>query len=742
MLTLLHRPLRPKRLKWLQNAPPEESFLSFGLKWACAVLTVAASLVFGIWAPLSYQATIDSNKGNAAVRTSALEVASAAYAAVTVQATAIADVQTRMKAIGQLALLDFCLTQTALPPCSSVIDVYFGSGQTAFASLASYLGPTAASGPRGSAASSVSVSTLPSTTTESPPDSATSMTTAFPLPTTTTESPPGSETSVPTTSTLPSTTTESPPGSATSVATVPPLPSAPVGAPPRTTGLPAIYRTFPIFTPLSSSLALLARRSFTKLASSRATQKPRQRLSLIERHLKPHSTFELNTPYSTERLSSPYKEEDEVPHNPLVREAPKDIVASASKSSGKKETDPEDETKGKKASKMSSQPPHATLLIPGPIEFSDEVLGSMSHYSESHVGPAFVQTFSTVLTQLRSLFQTTSPDSQPFVISGSGTLGWDMVAANLAEPGEDVLVLHTGYFADSFADCFSTYGVNPTQLKAPIGERPQLPEIEAALKEKEYKLLTVTHVDTSTGVLSEIKDLASMVKRVSPETLVVVDGVCSVGCEEICFDEWGIDVVLTASQKAIGCPAGLCIMMCSGKAMEVFKNRKTPPGSYFASMKNWTPIMQNYEAGKASYFATPSPQLIHALQTALTQLLSLPLPQRFAQHRAISQKIKTHITSTLGLKQLASDPANQANGMTAIWLPEGVTPPEILPLLAKRGVVFAGGLHKQIAARYVRFGHMGVSVMDEGRGDVEKALEALGGAVEELGVKGKPSQGV
>ena len=190
---------------------------------------------------------------------------------------------------------------------------------------------------------------------------------------------------------------------------------------------------------------------------------------------------------------------------------------------------------------------------------------------------------------LRKLVQTSDPSSQPFVVSGSGTLGWDMVAANLAEPGDDALVLHTGYFADSFADCFSTYGVNATQLKAPIGDRPQLPEIEQALKQKKYKLLTVTHVDTSTGVLSEVRALSGLVHRISPETLVVVDGVCSVGCEEICFDEWGLDVVLTASQKAIGCPAGLCIMMCSGRAIESFKNRKTPPGSYFASFKNWLP---------------------------------------------------------------------------------------------------------------------------------------------------------
>lgn len=87
----------------------------------------------------------------------------------------------------------------------------------------------------------------------------------------------------------------------------------------------------------------------------------------------------------------------------------------------------------------------------------------------------------------------------------------------------------------------------------------------------------------------------------------------------------------------------------------------------------------------------------------------------------------------MGLKQLASKPENQANGMTAIYLPDGVKPPEILPLLLKRGVIFAGGLHKDIAAKYIRLGHMGVSVMDEKRDDVERALKALKEGLSEVG---------
>ena len=142
--------------------------------------------------------------------------------------------------------------------------------------------------------------------------------------------------------------------------------------------------------------------------------------------------------------------------------------------------------------------------------------------------------------------------------------------------------------------------------------------------------------------------------------------------------------------------------------------------------------MQNYEAKKPSYFATPSPQLIHALHTTLTQILSRPLSERFAVHRETSQRIKSIVTS-MGLKQLASDPENQANGMTAIYLPDGVKAPEILPNLLKKGVIFAGGLHKEIAAKYIRFGHMCISVMDPDQPDIGKALDALKTGLTDLG---------
>ena len=338
----------------------------------------------------------------------------------------------------------------------------------------------------------------------------------------------------------------------------------------------------------------------------------------------------------------------------------------------------------------------------------------MSHPSMSHVGLPFVHVFGESLELFREVLNATK-DAQPFVIAGSGTLGWDMVASNLCEKEDNALVLHTGYvwlfcyllilpllidryFGDSFAECLQIYGANVTQLKAPIGSRPSLSQIEQALRSKQYKILTITHVDTSTGVLSDIKSIAELTRRVSPSTLVVVDGVCSVGCEEINFSEWDLDIVLTASQKALGVPPGLSLLLASSRAMKVFHNRKGPETSYFASWKKWLPIMQAYESRKPMYFATPPVQLIYALNTSLKQILERPLADRLADHKKGSQMVKDFVEKTLGLKTLPDSRAESANGMTAVWIPEGVKLQELLPKIASQQVVFAGGLHKEIAS--------------------------------------------
>lgn len=189
------------------------------------------------------------------------------------------------------------------------------------------------------------------------------------------------------------------------------------------------------------------------------------------------------------------------------------------------------------------QPEHRLTLIPGPIEFSDDVLASMAIPSQAHTSPDFIYTFQYVLQNLRKLFKSTDANTQGYVLSGSGTLGWDVAATNIIEPGEKVLVLSTGFFSDSFAECLKVYGADVDVITAEIGDVVPLDKIKDQLQKEKYAAITITHVDTSTSVVSDVEAISKVVKEVSPETLIIVDGVCSVGVEDIEFDKWGLDFV-------------------------------------------------------------------------------------------------------------------------------------------------------------------------------------------------------
>ncbi|PWN47915.1 putative AGX1-alanine-glyoxylate transaminase [Violaceomyces palustris] len=388
------------------------------------------------------------------------------------------------------------------------------------------------------------------------------------------------------------------------------------------------------------------------------------------------------------------------------------------------------------SSQEFKQAPHKLLVIPGPIEVADDVLLANAHPSMSHVSPDFVPVFGDCIRMMRQVLY--APNSQPFITSGSGTLGWDQVAANVVEPGDEVLVLNTGYFGDSFAECLEVYGAKVTQIKAPIGSKPTLDEVEAALKQKKYKAMTFTHVDTSVATLADAKGLGELVARVSPETVVVLDGVCSVASEEIRMEEWGIDVVLTASQKGLGCPPGLCIVAASKKAIAAFEARSVPPNSYFASWKKWLPVMRAYEAGTGAYFATPPTNLIYALHRSLTTITkgSVSLEERFKMHVEASNRVKSFVTE-LGLKQLVQDGFKDgAHGMTAVRYPEGLQASDLLPKLVAKNVVVAAGLHAVVKNEYFRIGHMGVTVVnDKERGDLDHLLKSIKEALLESGYK-------
>ena len=363
-------------------------------------------------------------------------------------------------------------------------------------------------------------------------------------------------------------------------------------------------------------------------------------------------------------------------------------------------------------------------MIPGPVEFEPAVLRAMGSPTTSHVAANFIETFGTCLEQMRQVWM--APQGQPVILAGSGTLAMDVAGANLVEAGDRVLVLSTGYFGDRFADLLARYGAEVTILKAETGDVVPLEMVERALSERQYKLLTFTHVDTSTAVRVDPAPIGRLGK--SYGVLTVLDGVCSVAGEEIRQDEWGIDVVLTASQKAIGVPPGLALLVFSPRALETFRTRRTRVGSYYSDLTHWLPIMESYEARRPSYFATPAVNLVEALNVSLGLILKEGMESRFARHRETGRFFRSELES-MGLKQIPVSEEVAANTLSAPYFPTGINGSEFLRKVNDLGIILAGGLLPEIKGTYFRIGHMG----SVNRADSVATIDAIRQALHSTG---------
>lgn len=360
------------------------------------------------------------------------------------------------------------------------------------------------------------------------------------------------------------------------------------------------------------------------------------------------------------------------------------------------------------------------LMIPGPIEFEPEVLEAMSVPTPSHVAPNFIESFGNALDLMKEVWM--CPSGQPFIIAGTGTLAMDIAGSNLIEKGDHALVISTGYFGERYAELLKRYGANVEILRAPFGDVVPFDLIEEELQKKNYKLLTFTHVDTSTAVLNDPKSFGELGKKYG--VLTILDGVCSVAGEEIRQEDWGIDVVLTASQKAIGVPPGLALVMVSEKAMKVWKDRKTPVGNYYADWTNWLPIMNAYAERKPSYFGTPAVNLILALEKSLQLILEEGLEKRFERHLKTGQAFRAAMKA-LGIGIIPVNETVAANTLSAPYYPEGVAGNQLLAEISNEGVIVAGGLLADFKTQYFRVGHMGKVNLD----DMIKTVSAIENAL-------------
>lgn len=363
-------------------------------------------------------------------------------------------------------------------------------------------------------------------------------------------------------------------------------------------------------------------------------------------------------------------------------------------------------------------------MIPGPIEFDQEVLQAMGAPTNSHVAPDFIESFGHALEMMREVWR--CPSGQPFVLAGSGTLAMDMAGANLTEPGDKVLVISTGYFGDRFAELFKRYGAEVHILRSRPGKIVPRVQIEEELNKGGYKILSFTHVDTSTAVRVDARMMGQLGEKFG--VLTILDGVCSVAGEVINQEEWGLDVVLTASQKAIGVPPGLALLVASPKAMETWNNRTKPVANYYADWTNWLPIMKAYENRTPSYFGTPAVNLIEALELSLSKILKEGMTNRFARHQQIADALRSALTA-LGICQIPEDDQVASNTLSAPFYPDGITASELLKEMNLAGVVVAGGLHADLKAKYFRIGHMGIVNANDilsTIGALERALHKCG----------------
>lgn len=360
------------------------------------------------------------------------------------------------------------------------------------------------------------------------------------------------------------------------------------------------------------------------------------------------------------------------------------------------------------------------LMIPGPIEFDPAVLEPMGQPTLSHVAPAFIESFGNSLEMMKQVWQ--APSGQPFIVAGSGTLAMDMAACNLIEAGDKVLVLSTGYFGERYVELLKRYGAEVTVLEAEIGDTVSLDRIENELSSGQFKLMTITHVDTSTGVLVNPEPVAALAKK--HDVLTILDSVCSVAGEEIRQEEWGIDVVITASQKAIGVPPGLALMVASESAIKAWQNRKSPVSNYYGDWGNWLPIMQAYSERRPSYFATPPVNLIMALEKSLSLILAEGMGARFERHRSLATNFRSALKD-LGLKFIPISNEKCANTLTAPYYPEGADGGGFLKSVGENGVIVAGGLLPSLKTKYFRVGHMGIV----SEAHIDKTVDAIKAAL-------------
>lgn len=335
------------------------------------------------------------------------------------------------------------------------------------------------------------------------------------------------------------------------------------------------------------------------------------------------------------------------------------------------------------------------VMIPGPTPVVRSIQDQMGRETVAFGDPAFIKDYKDLLTDMKEMWGTTG---EVFVIAGTGTMAMEMAIANTLKAGDNLLIVSQGFFGDRFIDLCQRKGINVDVIKSEWGTIVPVSDIEAKLKEKNYKAVTATHVDTATGVVAPIKEIGELVHRFE-DTLFIVDGVCATAAEPEYVDEMKIDVLLTGTQKAFGVAPGLAIVWAGPRALKRREALGTIP-EYYIDFEKWLPIMQD----PSKYFATPAINLIWALKESVRIIKEEGMENRYKRHEKNARAIQAALEG-LGFKLLA-EKEHRAVTLSNILYMDGIVDADFRKILAEEGIVVAGGLGAY-AGKMFRLGHMG-----------------------------------
>ncbi|TKC16320.1 pyridoxal-phosphate-dependent aminotransferase family protein [Robertmurraya kyonggiensis] len=363
------------------------------------------------------------------------------------------------------------------------------------------------------------------------------------------------------------------------------------------------------------------------------------------------------------------------------------------------------------------------LLIPGPTPVVDSIYDALSSETRSHTDPRFVAIYKSAIEKTRQMLKT---DGEVFVISGSGTIAMEMALVNTVAAGEKLLVISHGYFGDRFIKLGQAFGIEVDVLQAEWGKQVNPVEVEKKLSEGNFKAVTITHADTSTGVAANLNVLVPIIKKAG--ALVILDGVCATAAmEEDMSKTYGdvdakIDVVLTGSQKAIGVPPGLAIIAFNQSALEAREKIERVP-AYYCDIYNWMPIMND----PSKYFATPPVNLVYAFEEGMRLVLEEGMENRYKRHAAYGRAVRAGLAE-YGMKAIADEEVAAAT-LSCILYPEGINDAAFRSALAEKGLIVAGAL-AHLAGKAFRMGHMGNTTVEI----LEQAIVLIGETLNEQGV--------